>query len=112
MELYRLLDLLELNLSGEELNWNVTPVVSSCTGIEWMHQHMNMNGMIPFWTFNSKALVCVYITEVRCLDQTSDAQPSYAYTYYTLYCVCVITDGCNWGTAAELSEAVCVIMLS
>ena len=37
MEFYRLLDLQELNLSGEELSWNVTWKLSNCTGIEWMH---------------------------------------------------------------------------
>ena len=37
MEFYRLLDLQELNLSGEELSWNVTWKLSNCTGIEWIH---------------------------------------------------------------------------
>jgi len=51
MEFYRLLDLLELN-------WKRVIV----TGIEWMHWHKNMNGMIsiPLWKFNSKALVTVH----------------------------------------------------
>ena len=62
MEFYRLMDLQELNLSGEELSWNVTWKLSNCTGIEWMHQRRNMNGMIPLWDFNSKALVTVPVT--------------------------------------------------
>jgi len=47
MEFYRLLDLLELNLSGEEFSWNVTwkwaivQELNGCIGIgiwmEWFH---------------------------------------------------------------------------
>jgi len=36
--------------------------VSNCTGIEWMHWHRNMNGMITLWNFNSKALVRAMFT--------------------------------------------------
>lgn len=41
---------LELNLSGEELNWNVTQ----------KHYRMNMNRMVPLWTFSSKALMNIH----------------------------------------------------
>jgi len=56
MEFYILLDLQELNLSGEELSWNVTWKLSNCTGIEGCISVGTWNGMIPLWDFNSKAL--------------------------------------------------------